>query len=215
MELKSQIDEVLNHYPELSYDEINNSLEGVLFISEDDSYDVLIDIKPYPQDFPLVYETGERIPPKVTRHIYSNTKSCCLSTQAKAQVYLKTKISSLYLFVKEIIVPYFQNNSYFEINRRYMTDEYSHNQMGIIEGYRDLLQINNDHSILNLVSHRLKGKKLGMHNLCYCNSGLSLKKCRNGAHYKCYKDFRKIDKQVLINDGLIILKTLKRDQGGG
>ena len=141
MELKSQISDVLKHYPSLSFNEINNSIDGELFISKDDSYDVSIELEPYPKHFPRVFETGERIPRKVSRHIYSDSGSCCLSTQAKAQILLKTQIKTLYLFVKEILVPYFQNNSYFEINGHYKTEEYSHNQLGIIEGYREILQI--------------------------------------------------------------------------
>lgn len=210
MELKSQILEVVNRYQGLSYNEVNNSLDGELFISDDDSYEVSIVLNPYPKDFPLVFETGERIPLKVSRHIYSDTKSCCLTTQAKAQILLRTQISTLYLFVKEIVIPYFQNNSFFELNGRYKTDEYSHNQMGVIEGYRDILQLPNDYSILELISQRIKGNKLGMHSQCYCGSQLSLKKCKGGDHYKCYKDFRKIDKALLTKDGVVILKNLNK-----
>ncbi|WP_461643966.1 hypothetical protein [Labilibaculum euxinus] len=210
MELKSQIEEVLRHYSGLSYNEINNSIEGELFISDDDSYDVSILLEPYPRNFPQVFETGERIPPKVSRHIYSDTKSCCLSTQAKAQILLKTQISSLYLFVKEMVVPYFQNNSYFEINRRYKTDEYSHDKRGVIEGYRDILQTNNDYLIARLMAGRIEGIKLRLHDLCYCGSGLSMKKCNNYTHYKCYKYFRKIDTNVLKNDITVFMELMKK-----
>lgn len=210
MDIKTQIEEVLKHYTGLSYNEINNSIDGELFISEDDSYDVSILLKSYPKHFPQVYETGERIPPKVSRHIYSDTKSCCLSTQAKAQILLKTQINSLYLFVKQIVIPYFQNNSYFEINGKYKTDEYAHNKSGIIEGYRDILQTNNDYLIARLIATRIKGAKLRLHDNCYCGSGLSIKTCNNYKHYKCYKDFRKIDKDVLMNDIPIFWEIIKK-----
>lgn len=209
MDIKTQIEEVLKNYAGLSYDEINNSIDGELFISEDDSYDVSIHLEPYPRHFPRVYETGERIPPKVSRHIYSDTKSCCLSTQAKAQILLKTKISRLHSFIKEIVIPYFQNNSYFEINGKYKTDEYAHDKRGVIEGYRDILQTNNDYLIARLIAGRIKGQKLRLHDLCYCGSGLSMKKCNNYIHYKCYKDFRKIETDVLMNDISIYMEFMK------
>jgi hypothetical protein len=209
MEFKSQIEEVLLYYPDLSFNEINNSIDGELFISKDDSYDVSIELETYPKYFPKVFEIGERIPRKISRHIYSDTGSCCLSTQAKAQILLKTKIDSLYLFIKEIVVPYFQNNSYFEINGRYKTDEYSHDKRGVIEGYRDILQTNNDYLIAKLIVGRIKGMKLRLHDLCYCGSGLSMKKCNNYTHYKCYKDFRKIDAEVLLNDISIFMELIK------
>ncbi|WP_075603785.1 hypothetical protein [Saccharicrinis aurantiacus] len=210
MDIRKQIEEVLRHYSGLSYCINNNTIDGELFITEDDSYDVSIHIKPYPKHFPRVFETGERIPPKVSRHIYSDTKSCCLSTQAKAQILLKTKITSLHLFIKEIVIPYFQNNSYFEINGKYKTDEYAHDKSGVIEGYRDILQSNNDYLIAKLMAGRIEGTKLRLHNRCYCGSGLSLKKCNNSQHYKCYKDFRKIDKDVLMNDISIFMDFMKK-----
>lgn len=200
MELNLQIQEVLKHYPDLSYNEINNSIDGELFISKDDSYDVSIELEPYPRHFPRVFEVSERVPRKVTRHTYSDSGSCCLSTQAKSQILLKTKITSLYFFVKEIVIPYFQNNSYFEINREYKTDEYAHNSFGVVEGYRDILGINNDRLILKLILDRIRKNKLRLNDLCYCASGCSLKKCSCGKHSIHYKNFRMIDENVLIND---------------
>jgi len=209
MELKSQILEVLEHYPDLSFNEINNSIDGELFISNEDFYDVLIELDQFPENFPKVFETGERIPRKVTRHIYSDSGSCCLSTQAKAQVLLKTQINTLYLFVKEIVVPYFQNNSYYEINGHYKTEEYSHNKLGIIEAYRDILQISDDYRIGKLMFHRIEGKKLRMHDLCYCGSGQIIKKCNNRKHYHCYKDLRKIDIDILKIDLVLFIEILQ------
>lgn len=209
MDIRKQIEEVLRYYSGLSLNDNNNSIDGELFISEDDSYDITIHLEPYPKHFPRVFETGERIPPKVSRHIYSDTKSCCLSTQAKAQILLKTQISSLHLFIREIVIPYFQNNSYFEINGKYKTDEYAHDKIGVIEGYRDILQLNNDYLIARLIVGRIEGVKLRLHDNCYCGSGVSIKKCNNYTHYKCYKDFRKIDKDVLMKDIFIFMDYMK------
>lgn len=210
MELKSQISDVLKYYPSLSFNEISNSIDGELFISKDDSYDVSIELDLYPKHFPRVFETGERIPRKVSRHIYSDSGSCCLSTSAKAQILLKTQIHTLYPFVKEIVIPYFQNNSYFEINGHYKTNEYSHNKLGIIEGYRDILQTDNDYQIAQVMLHRIERKKLKMHDLCYCGSGQIMKKCKNGRHYNCYKDLLKIDIDVLQKDLIVVIELLKQ-----
>lgn len=209
MEFKSQIKEVLLHYPELSFNEISNSINGELFISKDDSYDVSIELEPYPKHFPRVFEIGERIPRKVTRHIYSDIGSCCLSTQAKAQILLKSQIKTLYSFVKEIVIPYFHNNSYFEINALYKTDEYSHNKLGIVEGYRDILQTNNDYLIAQLMLNRIEHKRLRMSDKCYCGSGEKIKKCNDFKHYTCYKSFRKIDIDILKNDLIIFIELFK------
>lgn len=213
MDIKSQIKEVLAHYRGLYFNEINNSVEGELFISKDDSYDISMLLAPYPKHFPVVFEMGERIPRKVNRHIYSNTGSCCLSTQAKAQILLKTQITSLNSFVKEIVVPYFQNNSFFEINGHYNGEEYSHSKMGIIESYRDILQTNNDLQIAKLIYNRINHEKLKIHDPCYCGSGQSIKKCNYARHYTFYKNFRKIDLDVLQYDLHLFIKILEeRDQ---
>lgn len=209
MEHRDQIFELINRFPELSYNEINNSIEGELFISKDDSYHILMDLNPYPKFFPRVFELDERIPKKVNRHIYSDTGSCCFTTQAKSQIFLKTKITSLYLFVKEVAIPYFQNNSYYEINGKYKTLEHSHNGMGVIEGYRDILQTSNDRNIAFLMYQRIKGTKLRLHDLCYCGSDQTLKKCESGKHFICYKEFRKIDLEQLISDMEPFMKLLK------
>jgi hypothetical protein len=200
MDIKKEIEDVISRYPTLSYNSEKNELLGELEVANLDFYDLRIDLNPYPKFFPHVYETEDRIPKKVERHIYTDTKSCCLTTQAKSQVLLSTKIKNLTLFIKDIVIPYLQNNSYFEINKEYKTDEYAHNGFGVIEGYRDILQTNNDLAIARLMERRIKGNKLKIYHLCYCESGNELKKCNNSKHNKCYTDFKKIDKEVLQND---------------
>ncbi len=205
MDINYQIQDVLKAYPTLEFDQARNRLVGELFISRHDSYDLEIDISPFPMFFPDVYEVGERIPKKMDRHIYVDSGTCCLSTSAKAQVLLKTKIGSLRLFIKEILIPYLQNNSYFEINKRYKTDEYAHGPVGIIQGYMDILKmdINQIDDVLKcalLMDERINGKKLNVHDQCYCRSGMKLKNCRKGSHYSAYRDFRNIDVELLISD---------------
>ena len=214
MDIKQQIAEVLSYYPKLNYHEISNSFHGELYISAGDSYDVSIEIGTYPLNFPVVYEVGERIPREVHRHTYSDTGSCCLSTQAKAQILLKTKITRLYHFIKDVVVPYFQNNSYYEINGKYNTEEYSHNSIGIVEAYRDILQTNRDRNIAQLILYHAQGNtKLRIHDTCYCGSGLSFKRCTHGKHFECYKDFRKIERETLQNDFVIFNQLLGKNKG--
>lgn len=200
MDISVEIDEVLKTYNSMSYDSENHSLEGELFISKGDSYQVSIELEPYPELFPRVFETEDRIPRKMDRHCYTDTGSCCLTTLAKAQVLLKTKITSLKVFISEIVIPYFRNNSYFEINKKYKTDEYSHGALGVVEGYREILKTDNDLMIAKLMYHRLEGVKLKIRAPCYCGSGVTMKKCQRGLHSLCYKEFRLISKDVLERD---------------
>ena len=200
MDISQQIIEVERNFPLLIFSPEKNEFSGEIFISETDSYQIRIDIKSYPKFFPGVYETEERIPNKPDRHIYTNTSGCCLTTNAKAQILLKTKIKSLNLFVKDIVIPYLQNNSYFEIHKKYKTSEYDHHHQGVVDSYKDILQINDELIIAKTIYHRLNNPKLKIHQPCFCGSGIKLKNCSRSAHDKAYRDFKLIDKELLEFD---------------
>jgi len=200
MDIKKQIEEVLHKHKGLIYHPDDNSLDGELFFPDGDSYDLVIKLDLYPRFFPTVYEIGGRIPIKMDRHMYTDTGSCCFTTGAKSQILLKTKITSLVKFVDEIVVRYFENNSYYEINGTYCYTEYDHGSKGVVQSYQDILGITDIKSIGRLILQRLQNKKLTIRDLCYCSSGQSLKKCNSGLHCNNYRLFRIIDKDVLYND---------------
>jgi hypothetical protein len=213
MDIKQQILEVEKCYPLLAYSPEKNEFSGEIFISDSDSYQVKIELNPYPSFFPSLYETEERIPNKPDRHIYTNTGSCCLTTNAKSQILLKTKIKTIKCFIKEIVIPYLQNNSYYEINKCYKTSEYDHYYKGVIDGYKDILHIDNELLIVKTIHDRLINPKLKIHQPCYCGSNIKLKKCTQGLHDRAYRDFKLIDKQLLINDLEINFKPFLKEKG--
>lgn len=200
MDINQQIIEVQKSYPTLKFSPETNQFSGELFITSNDSYMICLDINPYPQFFPNVYEKGERIPIKADRHMYTNTGSCCLTTKSRAQILLKTKVKTLKCFVSDIVIPYFQNNSYYELNKCYKTEEYSHGIKGDLEGYADILQISNVRIILKTIYDRINGDKLKIHDKCYCGSGLKMKNCFHGTHDLAYRNFKMIDIDVLKYD---------------
>jgi len=210
MVINPQVEEALERFPTLTYNAKGKEFVGELFITDNDSYDIHITLGKYPKEFPAVYETEERIPKKVERHIYTDSGSCCLTTRAKAQVLLSTKVKTISIFIQDVVIPYFQNNSYFELNKKYKTDEYSHNGFGVIEGYRDILQTSNDLLIAQLMAKRIDGQKLKIQHLCYCGSGAKMKKCSSGKHDKCYREFKFISKVLLTHDlGKFFIPHLK------
>lgn len=200
MDINKQVQEVLAIHKGLDYHLESNSLSGELFLPDSDSYEVEIQLERYPELFPVVFETEGRIPNKMDRHMYTDTGSCCFTTAAKSQILLKTKIKSLLLFIDEIVVRYLENNSYYEINGEYSFEEYDHGSNGVVQSYQDILGIKNLKSIGRLMIQRLKNDKLRIRDLCYCNSGDTLKKCSHGKHSEYYRQFRMIDKQILSND---------------
>lgn len=198
--LKNQIDRILERQPSLKYDESKKKFEGILHISKHDFYEVVIHCSGFPETFPTVYEVGERIPKKMDRHKYRGSDICCFTTKAKEQILLKTKIKTLELFFTNILIPFFENNSFYEINKAYKYGEYSHAELGIIEGYQDILDVKNIYLIIQIIKDRLSQPKIRFRDDCYCRSGKTLKKCNNGYHSARYRDFRLINKEILLYD---------------
>ena len=86
MDISNQIDEVLAKHKGLIYHLEENALSGELVLPEGDNYEIRIVLEQYPQFFPMVYETGGRIPVKMDRHMYTDSGSCCFTTSAKSQI---------------------------------------------------------------------------------------------------------------------------------
>lgn len=214
MDISQQINEVERCFPSLIFSPEKNEFSGELYISELDPYQIRIVLNPYPRIFPDLFETEERIPNKPDRHIYTDTGACCLTTKAKAQVLLNTKIKTLKDFIKEIVIPYLQNNSYYEINKKYKTDEYAHFQQGVVDSYKDILKINDELIIGKTIYNRLLNPKLNIHQPCYCGSGIKLKKCSKSTHDIAYREFKLIDKEILFGDLENNFMPLLKQKGG-
>jgi len=200
MGLKNEVDLALKVHKGLKYNSKRNELYGQIMLPSCDTYSVRIDLSPYPIFFPFVYEIDGRIPCKVERHIYTGTGACCFTTSAYSQILLKTKVKSLLIFLNEIVIKYFENNSFYEINGHYFSNEYSHGSIGIVESYNDILGISNMDVIFYLFIERLKNKFISEKDLCYCNSKEQLIKCNDGNHLKNYNNFLLINKETLRND---------------
>lgn len=134
------------------------------------------------------------------RHIYPSAGACCFTTSAIALILLKTKVYSLLVFLNEIVVKYFENNSYYEINGRYFDEEYAHGSLGIQVAYCDILDVKSTSILSYLLVERLEGRLISENDLCYCNSNIQLGKCKNGKHLNNYRSFLLIDQRVLFND---------------
>ena len=189
VEKMNQIESVLEKYPSLEYDKEKDIIFGMIEVDENDKYEIqVLELNRFPNKFPMVREIGERIPRKADRHIYENTFSCCFTTPSREQILLKTRIKSLLNFMDLIVAPYFQNNSYYEINKEYSQGEYSH-AFGIIESYVDILEIDNLETTLFLLLREVQPKfRLKPIDMCYCGNGKKLKNC----HRKSYRNLQKV-----------------------
>lgn len=202
-----EIQRILSRYHGLEYDHEGQRFNGLLHLSDTDYYEVIIDVSPFPRLFPDVYEVGERIPQKLDRHKYNDSDKCCLTTRANAQILIKTKIKSITEFFDRVLVPYFKNNSFYEINRYYYQGEYSHDKTGILEGYQDILGIKDPLTIAAMINGRIKGQKLTIRDKCFCGNGLTLKKCSH--HLNNYRKFRLVDKDILTEDLMLLIELIE------
>lgn len=210
MEIKKQINALLIKYKGLIYIEDKNIIVGKIFITENDYYEISIDLSPYPKGFPNVEEIVERIPKKANRHIYTDNGKCCFTTKAKSEILLKTKIKSLESFIRLIVIPYLENNSFFEINKIYFTEEYSHDIKGVIEGYRDILGLENDYRILTVIYDRLTNNEAKYQTKCYCGGNTPLRNCKNGKHFKNYNKLKLVEINTLGSDFTNIVNYMKK-----
>jgi hypothetical protein len=212
MDINKQIELVLKKFPKLTYCTSDKVFTGELFISSSDSYEVRISLNNFPKSFPDVWEVGERIPRKVDRHIYESTGRCCLTTAAREQIMLKTKVKNLQDFINYLLIPFFQNNSYYEIIDEYKEGEYSHGEKGIMEAYRDILNLNNIFGI-NEILENLLNNPLTRKQPCYCGSDVSLRNCKQGKHLQSYKEFNLIDKNIVSSDLYKLINPYIREIG--
>ncbi len=198
---------VLRKYPSLIYDSGKDMFKGQLVLPDGDVYEIEISsLRQFPNSFPIVKEVGGRIPPKMDRHIYTDSCSCCFCPPAKEEILLKTRVKTLIDFIDLIVVPFFQNNSFYEINLSYAEGEYSH-YFGILEGYCDLLNVSDYRVILRVLVHLSEGfLTLQPSSKCYCGSGKSLKKC--STHRKRYKKIRLLSRERVRADFFQIIEAL-------
>lgn len=116
-----------------------------------DSYEVKIMwSQGYPFKFPLVFETGGRIPINLDWHVFETDGHCCIKAIPEEMVLCKKGIS-LDWFISTQLVPYFFNQSFRQENGYYY-HERSHGIKGTLESFADIFKTTNVNSILNLLS---------------------------------------------------------------
>ena len=201
MVINNQIDLILKKYSFLTFNNGKRCFIGVIQVDEDDKYNLKIDIN-NTSFFPKVYELEDRIPKKADRHINSDN-SLCFTTKVNELVLLKTKVKDLISFFNLVLVPYLLNNSFYEINKFYKFGEYSHNpHIATYETYCDILNIDNFDLISTLLNQVSKGRKIRPNTICFCGSGIKIKKCKN--HETGYRNLKKITIEKLSADSLKI-----------
>lgn len=198
--IENEVQEVLKNQPGLIYYDKSKILSGTLLLIHNgktlDNYKVEIKLNPYPLAFPICKEIGERIPRNENRHIYSDG-SCCFTTKAKEQILLVKYIKTIPNFIDEIVIKFFLNNSYYEIEGKYKEGAYSHGLEGILEAYADILNIFEPGMIIEILKYRLEKRKFQRNrDFCFCGSKTKIKNC----HLSNYEDLFFVNESIIRQD---------------
>ena len=101
---------------------------------------------------------------------------CCLSTQAKMFYELAGKITLL-KWLDKFAHPYLANHVYKIKTGHYAGEEFSHGSQGILEGWKKILQLKDDHEVLFYLQCLTGKGKPSLNKPCFCGSGKIYKRC--------------------------------------
>ncbi|MFZ2782882.1 MAG: hypothetical protein WAZ36_00675 [Sediminibacterium sp.] len=174
-------------YPELNYGEDAGMpmVSGILVLRDDnhnnyDSYNITIrPTKEYPMRFPLVFETGGRLPVNVDWHVFESDGHCCIKTIPEEILICKNKIT-LNQFIEDHVSPYFAGQSFREENGFYL-HERSHGIQGTIEFLKESLITDDLLKVYELLSFIIKQKEPGRTHQCFCGKKMKYRKCHRNA----------------------------------
>jgi hypothetical protein len=122
----------------------------------------------YPYCVPRVKEISNHILRNEDWHI--NDKGfCCVDIEHRLLVYNKRGIN-IYKFLKNKVYPYFANQIYKEKNGEYAAGEYRHYFDGILQFYREDLNIKSVSLAINILQRLISNKLPGRNNLCICGA---------------------------------------------
>ncbi len=202
--------EARTRYPKLSDPVEENNVQkivGAIDVVDDagrywDTYDVSIIIPAkYPNDLPILIETSNKIERHIDWHIIGEG-FCCLSTKAKIFHELKGDLTLL-RWLDKFAHPYLANHVYKLKTGHYANEEFSHGTLGIIEGWRQILDCNDTKKVLLQLKRMAGIESLPLNQLCFCNSGKKYKRCyllNESAHrmniprYQIISDIKAIEK---------------------
>lgn len=186
----NQIDEVIATYPKLKRVESEGRfiIKGEIDIIDTfDKYWTSYQIEiwcssGFPTRFPILYETGGKIPKIGDWHIYEDSKACCLKVPPEEIISCKNGINILQFLDAEVI-PYLFNQTHRIEVGYYANGEYSHGAKGIYEFYSTVLDTAGDVAstirLMKLIATKPEPSRTSM---CFCKSAYKYRKCHRRAY---------------------------------
>ena len=126
----------------------------------------------YPNRPPVVKEVGRRIPKAF--HVNPDG-TLCLAAEIEVKRRFD-KSQTLIHFVKDLVIPFFYQHSYFEKYGKMPFGELSHGAKGVLEHYVDYFGVDDELTALLLLKVIAEDNYRG-HHMCPCGSGVIVRKC--------------------------------------
>ncbi len=174
---------VIDKYKELSF-KIDDGIPCVFgYMSLTDEYGNIedtyqINIKAvinYPNNFPLLFETGGRIPRNFDWHIFEQTGNCCIASPPEEIIICNSGLN-LISFIDNQVKNYFCSQI-FRNQNGYFLKERSHGSKGWIEFFQETFMTDNIFNIEYGLNQIIQGKKIDRVSICFCGSGIKYRKC--------------------------------------
>ncbi|MEY4835026.1 MAG: hypothetical protein RI980_1141 [Bacteroidota bacterium] len=191
---EEQTTTVTEKYKELSYKKENGipCVFGSLVLTDEyggieDIYHIEIKaVDDYPNSFPLVFETGGRIPRNVDWHIFEDNGNCCIASPPEEIIICNSDLTLL-SFIDNQVKNYFYSQI-FRNQNGYFLKERSHGNKGWIEFFEETFMTDNIFNIEFGLNQIIGGKKIDRVSMCFCGSGKKYRKC----HKMSYKVLSKL-----------------------
>lgn len=169
----------------------------------DDQYKIEIHWRElYPFQFPLVYETGGRIPKNIDWHIYQEGGNCCIKARPEERLICRKGIT-LDTFITEQVIPYFYNQT-FRRQNGYFYKERKHGEVGNLEFYFEKLRTNDIDFVELCLKQTTDFKGYKSTKKCFCGSNRKYKKC----HRSRVRQLSQLGRSYIESD-LTIIQRIK------
>jgi hypothetical protein len=157
----------------------------------------------YPRSIPTVWETAERIPRIIDRHVFPKTGALCLGVPAALWITL----GGNFPIDRVLDIPvrnYLIGNSMVEAGERWPFGEWKHGADGMLDFFTETIGTSDPTKVTNLIMALLKGKVRG-HWPCPCGSGDIIRKC----HRDAIEHLRSVPEGILVQSGMLMMDIVK------
>jgi len=177
---------VKRKYPELSFTQDSEEIvvHGAFPVLGEsgrvlDRYQIKIRIPPgFPNEVPVVYETGGSIPRSRERHIENEEGKCCLEIEEDFWIRHGQEFN-MTEFLDGPVRSFFADQSYFEEEGSWPHGQRSHGAEGIFEAYEELLGTQDRKAVCRWVYLLAQDEEIPFSYECPCGSGRRIKQCHS------------------------------------